>query len=264
MPYRIRGLAPLLVALLLAPAPATAYDPGSDLFQARAIVTGTDTRSRPDGFARTLLDVLVKASGDPAIAAAPGIDAVTADAGALVQDYRYEDRMWQLPLHDEQGTEDRPYDITVRFDPHGVQAALAKLGHKLWSADRPPLVLHIVASRAGNSYAVTADGPGADSARQAAALAADRYAMRVVLPPAPPGSRPGSKLTFADLRVPDAVTLVGTLDWTDHDSGYDGSWMLFTGGTEHRWTIRGASLDEAFRNAVAGAMKILSGNGDPG
>ncbi|HKM61403.1 MAG TPA: DUF2066 domain-containing protein [Acidisphaera sp.] len=252
------------IAALLFAAPALAYDPGSDLFQAKTIVTGTDARSRPDGFRQTLLDVLVKASGDPAIASAPGIDAVENDAGTLVQDYRYEDRMWDTPLHDQQGTEDRPYDFTVRFDPQGIEAALARTGHRLWSGDRPPLLLHVIVARGGNKYAVTADGNAADTARQAASLAANRYAMRVVLPPVPPGDRPEDRLRFAPVRVPGAVTLDGTLDWSDRDSGYDGSWTLVADGKPHQWGIRGVSLDEAFRNAVAGAMKILSGNGEPG
>ena len=251
----------MLVAavLLLAPAAARAYDPGSDLFQAKTIVTGTDQRSRPDGFRDTLADVLVKASGDPSIAVPPELD-----AASFVQDFRYADRMWEIPLHDEQGTEDRPYDLVVQFDPQGVQAALARTGHKLWSGDRPPLLLHVIVRRGENRYAVTADGTAADAARQAAALAADKYAMHIVVLPAVPGNRPENQLRFADTHVPGAVLLDGTLEWSDRDSGYDGNWTLTVGGTPHRWAIRGASLDEAFRNAVAGAMKILSGNGEPG
>jgi hypothetical protein len=35
------------------------------MYQAEAIVTGTDMRPRPWGFAQTLREVLVKSSGDP-------------------------------------------------------------------------------------------------------------------------------------------------------------------------------------------------------
>ena len=251
----------LLAALISAR--AVAYEPGSDLFQARTIVTGTDARERPEGFRRTLLDVLVKASGDPSIAEAPGVAAALNDAGAMVEDFRYADRDWELPLHDEQGTEDRPYDLTVRFAPECVRLALASLGHAVWAGERPPLLLHVTVERDGDKYTVTADGNAADTARQAAAMAADRYAMRIVLPPSVSGDTPEDRLGLVPLQIPGAVELEGSLAWSDRDSGYDGEWTLAAAG-EHRWRVRGASLDEAFRNAVLGAMKVLSGNGEPG
>jgi hypothetical protein len=37
------------------------------MYRADAIVTGTDMRQRPWGFAQALRDVLVKSSGDPAL-----------------------------------------------------------------------------------------------------------------------------------------------------------------------------------------------------
>src|SRR5262249_18216662 len=46
--------------------PEGACPPDIDpMYHASAIVTGTDMRQRPWGFARTLREVLVKASGDP-------------------------------------------------------------------------------------------------------------------------------------------------------------------------------------------------------
>ena len=34
-------------------------------------------------------------------------------------------------------------------------------------------------------------------------------------------------------------------------------------GQHHHWTVAGVNYDEAFRNALRGAAKVLSGNGEP-
>jgi|HubBroStandDraft_4_1064222.scaffolds.fasta_scaffold943300_2 hypothetical protein len=46
-------------------APSARAQDAPDLYQSNAIVTGTDMRSRPTGFAQCLRDVLVKLSGEP-------------------------------------------------------------------------------------------------------------------------------------------------------------------------------------------------------
>lgn len=249
------GLA--IAAILLAGlGPVLAYEPGSSVYQATTIVTGTDLRSRPEGIRRTFRDVLIKASGDPSLADDPRMERVEADANAAVRHFLYEDRMSQIPMRDEQGSRDRPYDLRVGFDPAAVATALSSLGRTAWRGERPALIFRVQVRDRTGTYVMTADGHDSERAREALADAADRYAMLVILPPGD-GAEP------APGRYPGAVTVGGDLAWTESAAGYVGRWELSRGGSDHRWGIRGASLDEAFRNAVSGAMKILSANGDP-
>src|SRR3954452_19837318 len=86
---------------------------GVDLFACRVIVTGTDMRSRPDGLARCLRDVVVKVTGKPSLAEDARTSAIAQRADGLVEDFVYLDRMSGIPHHDEQGTRDRPYDLVA-------------------------------------------------------------------------------------------------------------------------------------------------------
>lgn len=249
--------------LLFRLSPVLAYEPGSSIYQSTTIVTGTDLRSRPEGVRRTFLDVLIKASGDPSLAADPRLDRVEDDADAAVRHFLYEDRMSQIPMRDEQGSRDRPYDLTVGFDPASVAAGLTKLGRTVWRGDRPALLFRVFVRDRRGSYVMTADDHDAERAREALADAANRYAMLVVLAPSQGGDVPAGPQRFGVLQLPGAVTVNGELAWTESATGYVGRWDISRSGVDHRWGIRGASLDEAFRNAVAGAMKVLSGNGEP-
>jgi hypothetical protein len=80
--------------------------------------------NRPAAFARCLMDVLVKASGDPRLLEDRRAIDLSQDAGRLVRTFQYRDRLEGVPIHDEQGTRDRPHDLTVDFDPDRVVEAL--------------------------------------------------------------------------------------------------------------------------------------------
>jgi hypothetical protein len=61
--------------------PAQAEDIGA-FYEAYAIVTGTDMRQRPWGFAQCLREVLVKVSGDPRLKDDPRVIELAAHATA--------------------------------------------------------------------------------------------------------------------------------------------------------------------------------------
>jgi hypothetical protein len=140
---------------------------------------------------------------------------------------------------------------------------LAETGRKIWSGDRPSLLFRIVVRDRGGDYALTADGHASERAREALADAGRRFAMRIVLPPTLDDAKPDA-IAFGPVLVPGAAGIGGELAWSDRAHGWVGAWELTDAGAVHRWRIEGASLDEAFRDAVGGAMKILSGNGEPG
>ena len=241
----LRFVTAFVIALAMLP---VARVRAADLFEGRAIVTGTGPASRAEALPRALREVLVKVSGDPGLEDDQRVDAI--DAAALVEDDVFLDRMTDLPHHDEQGSRDRPWDYIGHFDPAGLRAALAALGSPAWEGARPRLAARIaVHDQEGGEYPMNNDSDDGERLRQALLAAADRYGMRVALPPR---ARP-------DEPLPGTVPLAGTLHWSDAEFGWVGEWRLSWQGRDVTWRIAGVSFDEAFRDAVRGAMGVLSG-----
>jgi hypothetical protein len=228
----------LACALLALAAPARA---GSDLFACRVIVTGTDARSRPEGLARCVRDVVVKVTGHPSLADDPRTSGIAQRADELVEDFVYLDRMTDIPHHDEQGTRDRPFDLIAHLDPDRLRQALAAAGLRLW-LDRPTLAVSVaIRARDGASFRMTPEDDESERHRQALLAAADRFGMRVAL---------------ATKR---ATSLDGELVWSEPDFGWNAAWRLLRNGAEQaRWTVRGVSFDEAYRAGVGGAAERLA------
>ena len=262
-----------LMALVLILACGTAAASG-ELYQARTIVTGQGEESRKIGFATALPDVLVKVSGDPRLADEPAVAALAGRAASLVASYRYRDRMEGIPVHDEQGTRDRPFDLTVSFDQAEIDAALRSLGREPWTGSRPRIVMFVSVRPGGDAYLLAADGERGRDLREALAAAAERFGMTLALPSraALSEARLGVEtLPAADLATLDAtiesaggdVAMAGSLVWSDEALGWVAEWRLYSLGESYRWQISGVSFDAALRSAAAGAAQILSGHGPP-
>ncbi len=243
----------LALALLLLSGSVACAQPV--IYRAQSYTTGTDERDRPAALARCVRDVLVQVSGDPALLNDPRVASLEAKAETLVADYVYLDRMTDVPHHDEQGSRDRPFDLVVQFDPARIDGALAELGEKPWpAADRPPLYVRITLTQGADTGPLTADGVFNERQRRALLAAADKFGLHVVLP-----SGRGRPIPFRA----DAAVLGGTLEWKPEAFGWAGAWHLAWQGRNHAWSVEGVSYDEAFRNAVRGALQILSGHGEP-
>jgi uncharacterized protein len=262
-----------LGACALLPVPSVAQgDAGGRLLdRCTVIVTGTDMRSRPPAMAECLRRVLVKVSGDPALAADPRVDRLAPEPGALTEDLAYFDRMSDIPHHDEQGSRDRPFDLVMNFDPARIDAILGTLGISPWRAGRPALVAVLaVRDRQGGRYTLSADSDDGERQRAALFAAAERFGMRVVLPAEADtaGRGPTADAVVAEtarrVRSVPSAALTGSLVWSDPDAGWVGTWHVAYEGREGSWSIRGVSFDEAFRAAVGGAAAVLSGHGAPG
>src|SRR5580658_366818 len=104
------------ILLTAVAAPTAAEDTGA-LYSANAIVTGTDMRQRPWGFAQCLTEVLVKVSGDPRLKDDPRVAGLAEHADRFVVAFDYVDLMAGIKKKDDQGSYDRPHRLTVRFDP---------------------------------------------------------------------------------------------------------------------------------------------------
>jgi hypothetical protein len=258
-------------ALVYAPDPVGALaQTAGGIYQATVITTGSDTRFRGAGFARALREVLVKASGEPRLAADARVAALAADADRLVAFFSYRDQMEGIHHHDDQGTYDRPFDLTVQFDWQGINAALARLGEHPWLGERP-MVVPVIQVRGherpfDQHYLISDEEPAAAGQRESLSYCAQKYGIGLRVPSAaditawgvePAGAAAGQVSAEGRLMV------VGTLDFRLSTSGWVGAWKAAWHGVDYAWGIGGVSYDKAFDNLFAGAARIASGHGHP-
>jgi hypothetical protein len=269
----------LIVVLtgLLAICPA--FDPAmaatlDDLYTSKTIVTGQGEVNRQAGFKICLEAVLVRVSGDQRLPAKPQMTELRDKAGSFVTGFRYRDRMEGIPVHDEQGTHDRPHDLTCLYKPEAIDPLLAALGSKPWLAARPGLAVFLATEQGDRHFAVVADDEPGALMRESFGNAAAALAMQVTFPGA--SLLPGAGLDDKTLRDAAPATLnalakkagaeqalAGSIVWSDKELGWIADWRLAMAGKTWRWQVRGVSFDDAFRVAMRGAAQVLSGNGQP-
>ena len=268
---------PLLSALLLACA-APAFAEGAsapiELYQAKPVVTGTGEKNRQIGFALAFEDVLVKVSGDPRLIGDPRVSELAKDAGSMVQEFRYRDRLEGIPIHDEQGSHDRPHDLTTIFLPEKIDAVLASLGSRPWTEPRPTIALFLGVRNGDRTFVLASDGERGIDMRDSLASASAKVAIPTTLPDSAALSTAGiteETLQASNRAVLDSITkeagsdytLIGRLVWSNEELGWIADWIIAAKGQTYKWQIRGVSFDDAFRNAIRGTAQVLSGNGNP-
>jgi len=265
-----------LWALLVLWAGASTAQPVSldEIYTTRAVVTGKDERNRPLGFKLCFEDVLVKVSGDPSVVRDSRFETIAAKAGQYVSTFSYRDRLEGKPVHDEQGTYDRPHFLTCQFDPQKIDSVLKTLGRNPWLGPRPPLVMLLVVHGRTNNGILSSDGAFDPDMREALANAAQRYGLAVHLPSVatlqsnqitidPPAIIRSDRLLRIAKSSDSELPLVGDLRWSDVALGWVASWKFEASGRHYHWSVSGVNYDKAFRNAVRGAVRVLSGNGKP-
>jgi len=270
-----RAMIRILLAAALSWCGGTMAAAGADLYRAQVTVTGQGEANRIIGFAACLEDVLIKASGAQKLSGDRRLAAFKSKAKDFVRAFSYRDQFAGKPVRDEQGTRDRPYDLTVEFEESRIDDILRALGLKPWLSRRPRLAVFADMEQGPRNYIVTADGARSDLQRDALLAAADRRGMGIVLPSMAALAK--SNMSGAELRTapfqalaPIAaelggeVVLVGRLVWDERELGWATRWQMDWRGRTHRWQVRGVTFDEAFRRGIGGAAQILSGNGDRG
>jgi uncharacterized protein len=233
--------------------------PPADLYQAHAFVTGQRDETRIPGFERALADVVKKVTGDSTV----NPDEVAKAMGGPVQDYvaRYSetDRMADIPIHDEQGTRDRPFDLLVEFKPAMINALAKRVGREPWTGYRPRIVVLLNVITDAANYTLTEDQDQGIDQRDSLRNAAWAAGLPLVLPTqAQLDSTPPEKL--ADATGADRA-LTGTITWTSGMKGWKADWKLMADDGVKEWQIKDVNFDEAFRNAMQGVAQILSGRG---
>jgi hypothetical protein len=269
-----RVIAGIFLAALLTWCAVAMAAAGTDLYRTKVTVTGQGETNRMTSFAAGLEDVLIKASGAQKLSGDRRLAAYKAKAKDYVRSFSYRDQFFGKPIRDEQGTRDRPFDLTVEFEESKIDDILRAFSLKPWLSHRPRLAVFVEMEQGSKNYIVTTDGPQSDLQRDALLAAADKRGMDIVLPGTAALAK--SNITGAELRTPSSpalapvaaeqggeVILVGRLVWDDRDLGWATQWQMDWRGQMHRWQIRGATFDETFRRGIGGAAQILSGNGDP-
>lgn len=242
-----------------------------ELYATRVIVTGQGEENRGHGFALALEAVLVKVSGDPRLIGDPRVAAMADEAASFVEAFRYRDRMAGIPVHDEQGTRDRPYDLFVEFRPGEIDALLRSLGRAPWPAPRPRVAVFLEVEHGALRYLLARDGKRGIDQRESLAAAAEGVGLPLVLPTeaalaalgASPEAMDATTLQDAAKAAGGDAPLAGRLAWSDRDLGWNADWRLVSAGVTHAWRISGVNFDEAFRHGTRGTAQILSGNGEP-
>lgn len=237
-----------LLAMSLVPAPQLhAEGPLKELYTGKAIVTGTGEKNRQPGFRDCLESVILRVSGDQRLLKRREMQAFLTHAGTFVRSFSYRDRLAGKPIHDEQGTYDRPHDLTCYYDAEVVDRLLNDLGSEPWLTPRPRLIVLLDVERDGQSYRLSGDLLRDEDMRSSFNNAAGPLAMQVTFPN---GTNDPASLG--------AIILQGNLVWSDAELGWVATWQLQFESKLHQWEVRGVNYDEAFRVAVRSAAQILS------
>ena len=226
------------------------------------------------GFASCMEDVLIKVSGAQKLAGDRRLAAYKSKAKDFVSAFSYRDQFSGKPTRDEQGTRDRPFDLTVDFDKEKIDGVLKLLGLKPWPSQRPVLAALVRMEQGNRKFIVTTDGTQSDLQRDALLAAAAKLGMGIVLPTeaamakssingAELSTTPPSTLASFAADQGGEVALVGRLVWDDRQLGWATQWQIDQHGRRHRWQLRGVTFDEAFRRGIGGALQVLSNNGEP-
>ena len=249
--------------------PRASAQPAGGIYQATVITTGSDSRFRNAGFAQALREVLVKASGEPRLAKDPRVDGMVPQAGELVAFFSYRDQMEGIHHHDDQGTYDRPFELTVQFDWLSVNATLARVGEKPWLDERPTLVPVILVrghERPFNqTYLISDVEPAAAAQRDSLSYCAQKYGLSLRVPSLADltiwNVRPREIPRLRASSATNKFVVAGTLDFRLRTFGWVGMWKANWRGTDYAWGISGVSFDKAFDDLVAGVASIASGHG---
>lgn len=237
------------------------------LYKAETIVTGTGEAERLRGFRVGASEVLVKLTGLVDAADRDSGKALIASAPELIADFTYEDRMKDIPIHDEQGTRDRPHYLRMRFDATKLDSALAAGGFRKWEGRRPLVSIALTILEPRGSYVLAAKGPEGYGQREVLKEASIRYGLPITLPdhPLKPAPRRNSDDAIDDLTRRGASALImgmgdpslknadgiltGVLAF-DGEAHWNANWLLVGEGVHGTWSQQGVTFDAALKYAI--------------
>jgi uncharacterized protein len=87
-----------------------------------------------------------------------------------------------IPVHDDQGTYDRPYDLTVRFEHAKIDKALAESGERPWRGTRPRVVPVLALHGFTGHYLLSAESKFGADHHASLSTAAIQYGVTLHIP----------------------------------------------------------------------------------
>jgi hypothetical protein len=132
---------------------------------------------------------------------------------------------------------------------------------------RPVIVPVFAVDRLTKTYLLSSENPsGADMAGSFADVAAD-CDIHVHIPTeaelAAWGVRLGDVPAPTEASTPEKAVVAGTLVFKEELPGWVGTWRFKWRDAEYSWEIRGVNFDSAFRNAIRGVLRVVSGHDGP-
>ena len=235
----------------------------ADLYRAETVVTGTEEPERTRGFRIGLADVVVRLTGDARLADDQRLRPLLQEPHRFVEAFEYEDRMKGIPVHDEQGTRERPHYLRMLFKPAEIDRQLARLDLTIWPTPRPMLAVWLGIRTAADRYVLAASGPKGYGQRAVIVETAKRRGIPVWLPST-------QSVTFDDIAASDPAKLIsaspradarltGVLSITP-DGYWDIAWRFTWQARSRAWSLRRVSFDTALKNGLQTAALVLSGN----
>ena len=255
-----RCVAAFSAFLLLCGASATAQTgklTDDDLYRAETIVTGQGEPERLRGFRVGAEEAVVKLIGDALLIGGARITPILDHAADLVRDFTYEDRMKGIPVHDEQGTRDRPHYLRIRFDKAKFDAAMGDAKLKKWDGERPLIAVWLGIRDARGAYVLSAEGPEGYGQREVLKEVSKKRGVPIMLP------QPGqAAVTYEMIDKGDTGALqgqaeklgatdllYGTLDF-DGDVAWNTRWTVSAGRAQAMWSMKGVTFDAALKGAI--------------
>jgi uncharacterized protein len=256
------GLIAVLAALASVCGSAVEVD---SLYQAEVIVTGQGEAERARGFGVGFTEIVVKLTGDPDNARDPGVQRLSAHAGDYVARFEYADRMKGIPVHDEQGTRERPYYLRLTFNSSAINDALQTLGLARWGSDRPKVMIWLGIKDSVRSYVLDSEAELGYGQREVLRSASRKLGVPIVLPAASDRRRglisyddiangDLTRLRSASQRYGADATLFGTLVM-DENGYWTETWALDWKNRLSRYRLARATFDVALHAAMAHAAK---------
>ncbi|MFL6713205.1 MAG: DUF2066 domain-containing protein [Sulfurifustis sp.] len=259
----------MLLGLLSVVAPRdTAAVEVDGLYDAETIVTGQGEAERLRGFRIGLAEAIVKLSGDAQSVRSARVQQLLTRAGDFVEHYEYEDRMKGIPIHDEQGTRDRPHYLRMTFKRAEMDQALQMLGLPRWGSDRPRVIVWLGIKDSVRSYVLDSETEFGLGQREVLKSVARQRGVPLVLPA--PGARAETSVAYPDVARGDLprlraasnpygadALLYGTLVM-DKNGYWTAVWNLDWNNRVRRNEMTGVTFDVALREAIERAAKIFS------
>lgn len=251
---KIRRRLALLIAALLPFSQAYAVNVTS-LYQAEVPAVSQADDVRVKAAQAGLLQVLVKASGQPDIALKPGVQASLQKADHLVQEFTY-----------EIVTDTASYLLKLRYDPTQIQQILKTAGVPLWSESRPLVLVWLASTNAANNTQVlSAQTP--DTLVQSVQQQGQKYGLPLVFPMMDTTdlSQVSVKevmkaalpiLTKAGKRYSPDAMLIGNV--VQNGESYQSEWELVLGSNKWNWSIIDKSREEVVANALTQVSQTLA------